>query len=170
MAIDQAESLRFAFQIRRKPSGSERLVAEGMGRHAARGPMRWAFVARAPPILDALTRISERWEPRGVQARVAPTTAERRGQRVVGCRFSRPPPHERTRVTAATGYARPKPTLADALAASRDALWREQASVRPCGPRARLKRGQARPSHHSTVTDFARLRGWSTSLPMKTAV
>jgi hypothetical protein len=23
---------------------------------------------------------------------------------------------------------------------------------------------------HSTVTDFARLRGWSTSVPMKTAV
>ncbi|CUX42752.1 hypothetical protein AGR6A_Cc60429 [Agrobacterium sp. NCPPB 925] len=27
-----------------------------------------------------------------------------------------------------------------------------------------------RPDYHSTVTDFARLRGWSTSVPMKTAV
>ncbi len=27
-----------------------------------------------------------------------------------------------------------------------------------------------RPDDHSTVTDFARLRGWSTSVPMKTAV
>ena len=25
-------------------------------------------------------------------------------------------------------------------------------------------------NNHSTVTDFARLRGWSTSVPMKTAV
>ncbi|CUX18469.1 conserved hypothetical protein [Agrobacterium tumefaciens str. CFBP 5621] len=27
-----------------------------------------------------------------------------------------------------------------------------------------------RSDNHSTVTDFARLRGWSTSVPMKTAV
>ncbi len=33
-----------------------------------------------------------------------------------------------------------------------------------------LRREAEGPAAYSTVTDFARLRGWSTSFPMKTAV
>jgi hypothetical protein len=53
---------------------------------------------------------------------------------------SRLPTRERTRVTAATWYAKPKPTFVDALAAVRYALWREQASVLSCRQRHRPKR------------------------------
>lgn len=106
MAIDQAESLRFAFQSRRKPSGSERLVAEGMGRHAARGPMS------GPSLQGHL--------PSSMRSRASASDGN----------------HEAFR------HASRRQPLNDAASAlSRDALWREQASVRPCRPRARPKQG-----------------------------
>lgn len=59
---------------------------------------------------------------------------------------SRLPARERTGVTAATWYAKPKPTFVDALAAVRYALSREQASVLSCCQRHRPKRRLVLPS------------------------
>ena len=51
-----------------KFSGYDSLVGEGSGRQAAQGRMRSVIVVVAPPVLDALTGISQRQEPRSVQA------------------------------------------------------------------------------------------------------
>src|SRR6195952_3416591 len=53
---------------------------------------------------------------------------------------SRLPIRERAQVTTTAWYAQPKPTFADALAAVRYALWREQASVMSRRQRHRPKR------------------------------
>jgi hypothetical protein len=43
-------------------------------------------------------------------------------------------------------------------------------ALRATQPLPPLRERRAHARAYSTVTDFARLRGWSTSLPMKTAV
>ena len=59
-----------------KFSGCNSLVGKGSGRQAAQGRVRTALVVVAPPVLDALTCIGQRQEPRGVQAFRSQTAVE----------------------------------------------------------------------------------------------
>ena len=67
-----------------KFSDSDSLVGEGSGRQAAQGRVGSIFVVVAPPVLDALAGISQRQEPRGVQAFRPQTAVERLDVGVVG--------------------------------------------------------------------------------------
>ena len=64
----QVELTRFVVHGLCKFSGCHSLVGEGSGRQAAQGRMKSGFVVVIPPVLDALTGIGHRQEPRGIQA------------------------------------------------------------------------------------------------------
>src|SRR3954454_9299455 len=84
MSLGPVELTPFVVHGLCKFLGCDSLLGEGSGRQAAQSRVRSIFVVVAPPVLDALTGISQRQEPRSVQALRSKTAVERLDIGVVG--------------------------------------------------------------------------------------